>query len=237
LRGQFFSRRKSGVVFSILGILLILVALAAVYFWEARGREYFLYREVVVTNQGIEANAIVTPDMLDIKKISPDNFMEGAVVDKNEVEGKYSTHYIPKYSQLSLAYFKDNILDTEEEDYYIFTVPAEWIITFPGSLRRGDTVYFYPVKIAGNQGEQAKSTGNLQSIKNTKERGLVKCRVAYLKDSGNREVVDTEGLKRHDGSANIVSIEIITGYEDMVYLEGLAESSFKFIVLYKSSAN
>lgn len=237
MRGQFFSRRKSGAVFSILGILLILAALAAVYFWEARGREYFLYREVVVTSQGIEANTKVTPEMLDIIKISPDNFMEGAVASKTEVEGKYSTHYIPKYSQLSSVYFKDDILDTEEEDYYIFTVPAEWIITFPGSLRMGDTVYFYPVKIEGTQSEQARSTSSQQSIKNTKESGLVKCRVAYLKDSGNREVVDTEGLERHDGSANIASIEIITGYEDMAYLEGLAESGFKFIVLYKSSAN
>jgi len=238
LKGHFIRRKvKSGVVFSILGIILMLATLAMIYFWETSGRERFLYSEVVILNQSVEADTPIKSDMLDLIKINPDNFMEGAIVDRDEVIGKYSAHYIPKYSQLALAYFKDDSTDTKKEDLYIFTIPADWIITFPNSLRRGDTIYFYPVKMASEKGEESKSFNSPGSIKVTKESSLVKSEVAYLKDSGNREVVNTAGEDRYDASANISSIEIITNYEDVSYLEGLAGSSWKFIILYKANIN
>jgi hypothetical protein len=238
LKGHFIRRKfKSGVVFSILGIILMLATLAMIYFWETKGRERFLYTEVVVLNQSVEADTAIEPGMIDIIRINPDNLMEGAVVKKDEVIGKYSAHFIPKYSQLSLAYFKDESVGATKEDQYIFTVPADWIITFPNSLRRGDTIYFYPVKVTSEDGEQSRSFNSISSTKIIKEGELVKSEVAYLKDSGNREVVNTEGEERYDASANISSIEIITGYEDMSYLESLAESGWKFIILYKASLN
>jgi len=238
LKGHFIRRKvKSGAVFSILGIILMLSTLAMIYFWETKGRERFLCTEVVVLNQSIEADIAIELGMIDLIKINPDNLMEGAVVKKDEVIGKYSAHFIPKYSQLSLAYFKNESTDAAKEDQYIFTVPADWIITFPNSLRRGDTIYFYPVKVAGESGESSTSFSSLSNIKVTKESELVRSEVAYLKDSGNREVINTEGEERYDASANISSIEIITGYEDMSYLENLAESGWKFIILYKDSLN
>jgi len=238
LKGHFIRRKfKSGVVFSILGIILMLSTLAMIYFWETKGRERFLYTEVVVLNQSVEAGTAIEPGMLNLIKIKPDNLMEGAVVKKDEVIGKYSAHFIPKYSQLSLAYFKDESMDTTKEDQYIFTVPSDWIITFPNSLRRGDTVYFYPVMVASEDGEESRSFNIISSTKITKESELVRSEVAYLKDSGNREVVNTEGEERYDASANISSIEIITSYEDVSYMESLAESGWKFIILYKASLN
>jgi len=238
LKGHFIRRKfKSGVVFSILGIILMLSTLAMIYFWETKGRERFLYTEVVVLNQSVEAGTAIEPGMLNLIKIKPDNLMEGAVVKKDEVIGKYSAHFIPKYSQLSLAYFKDESVGTTKEDQYIFTVSADWIITFPSSLRRGDTIYFYPVKVAGESGESNRSFNSSSNTKVAKESELVRSEIAYLKDSGNREVVNTEGEDRYDASANISSIEIITGYEDMSYLESLAESGWKFIILYKASLN
>jgi len=238
LKGHFIRRKvKRGAVFSILGIILMLATLAMIYFWETKGRERFLYTEVVVLNQSVEAETAIEPDMIDLIKVNPDKLMEGALVKKDEVIGKYSAHYIPKFSQLSLTYFKDESVDTEKEDQYIFTVPADWIITFPNSLRRGDTVYFYPVKAASENEDENRSFNSLSSIKVTEEGELVRSKVAYLKDSGNREVVNTEGEDRYDASANISSIEIITSYEDMSYLENLAESGWKFIILYKASLN
>jgi len=238
LKGHLIRRKvKSGAVFSILGIILMLATLAMIYFWETKGREQFLYNEVVILNKSVEANTPITSDMLDLIKINPENFMEDAIVDKDEVIGKYSAHYIPKYSQLALVYFKDDSTDTKKEDLYIFTIPSDWIITFPNSLRRGDTIYFYPVKMASEKGEESKSFNSPGSIKVTKESGLVKSEVAYLKDSGNREVVNTAGEDRYDASANISSIEIITNYEDVSYLESLADSNWKFIILYKANLN
>ncbi|MFZ3387153.1 MAG: SAF domain-containing protein, partial [Candidatus Hydromicrobium sp.] len=141
MKGHFIRRRiKSGAVFSILGILLMLATMAMIYFWETSGREQFLYSSVVVLNQSVEANISITSDMLDWIKINPNNLMEGAIAQKEKIVGKYSAHYIPKYSQLGLAYFKDDTTNIKEEDCYIFTIPADWIITFPNSLRRGDTI-------------------------------------------------------------------------------------------------
>jgi len=238
LKGHFIRRKvKSGAVFSILGVILMLATLAIIYFWETSGREKFLYTEVVVLNQSVEAGTAIEPGMLDLVKVNPDKLIEGAVVDKDEVTGKYSAHYIPKYSQLALAYFKDESIDTIKEDQYIFTIPTDWIITFPSSLRRGDTIYFYPVKITSEKGEEGRPINSLSSTKVIKERDLIKSEVAYLKDSGNREVVNTVGEDRYDASANISSIEIITSYEDMSYLENLAGSSWKFILLYKANPN
>jgi len=74
-------------------------------------------------------------------------------------------------------------------------------------------------------------------IKVTNQSDLAKCEVAYLKDSGNREVVNTAGNDRYDASANIASIEIITNYEGVLHLQNLADNNYKFIILYKANVN
>ena len=244
MKGRFVSRRiKSGAVFSIIGILLMLSTIAMIYFWETTGREKFLYKEVVILNQSVEANVSITPEMLGLAKINPDNFIEGAIVKKDEVAGKYSAHFIAKNSQLSLAYFKDSTEEIKKEALYIFSIPVDWIITFPNSLRRGDMIYFYPVKTATEKVEESKSFGNLDNLKITDKSNLLESEVAYLKDSGNREVVDTvnkagtANKDRYDASANISNIEIITNYEDVSYLQSLAEGGYKFIILYKAQVD
>jgi hypothetical protein len=238
LKGHFIRRRiKSGAVFSSLGILLMLATMAMIYFWETRGREQFLYSSVVVLNQSVEANVSITPGMLGWIKINPDNLIERAIVQKEKIIGKYSVHYIPKNSQLTPAYFKDDTTDTKKVDSYIFAIPTDWIITFPNSLRRGDTIYFYPVKIVDENEEANKSFDSLDNIKVTNQSDLLKSEVAYLKDSGNREVVNTAGNDRYDASANIASIEIITNYEGVLHLQNLADNNYKFIILYKANGN
>ena len=231
---SFIKRRKKGaLIFSILGVVLMIASVVTISWWETSGRAQLLYSEVVVLNQSVEADTTITEDMLEVIKIDPGIFIEGAVVDKEKVIGKTTTQYIPKYSQLNLEYFTGEKLESAKEDQYIFTIPADWIITFPNSLRRGDIIYFYPVKIEDEKGEESKSFNISSSIKVTKESDLVKSEVAYLKDSGNREVVDTVGEERYDASANIASIEIITNWKDFSYLQGLAYKNYKFIILYK----
>jgi hypothetical protein len=238
LKGRFIRRRiKSGTVFSIIGLLLMLAMIAMIYFWETSGREKYLYKEVVVLNQNIEKNTRITPEMLEIAKINPDDFIEGAVVKKQDVSGKYSVQFLVKNSQICLSYFKDSAEEIIKEDFYIFSIPPDWIITFPNSLRRGDIIYFYPVKTEIEKDEQTKIINNIDNLKKLDKSNLAQSEVAYLKDSGNREVVDTDdnGNKpRYDGSANISSIEIITNYEDVSHLQSLADSGYKFIIFYEA---
>jgi len=226
-------RKKASLIFAILGIVLMLASLVTIYWWEATGRTQLLYDEVLVLNQSVEANTTITEDMLDIIKTDPSNFIEGALVDKEKVIGKITAHYIPKYSQLNLEYFTVEKAESSKEDQYIFTIPSDWIITFPNSLRRGDIIYCYPMKILDEKVKEIKTFSSSSNIKVTKESNLVRSEVAYLKDSGNREVVDTVGEERYDASANISSIEIITNWEDFSYLQGLADENYKFIILYK----
>ena len=215
----------------------MLVTVAMIYFWETSGREKYLYKEVVVLNQNVEENTRIAPEMLTLAKINPADFIEGAVVKKEVVAGKYSAQFIAKNSQISLAYLKDSAAEVIKEDFYIFSIPPDWVITFPNSLRRGDIIYFYPVKIDIEEVEQGKTINNIDNLKITEKSNLLESEVAYLKDSGNREVVDTDdsaSKPRYDGSANISNIEIITNYEDVSRLQDLADSGYKFIILYKA---
>ena len=215
----------------------MLVTVAMIYFWETSGREKYLYKEVVVLNQNVEENTRIAPEMLTLAKINPADFIEGAVVKKEVVAGKYSAQFIAKNSQISLAYLKDSAEEVIKEDFYIFSIPPDWVITFPNSLRRGDIIYFYPVKIDIEEVEQGKTINNIDNLKITQKSNLLESEVAYLKDSGNREVVDTDdsaNKPRYDGSANISNIEIITNYEDVSRLQDLADSGYKFIILYKA---
>ena len=241
MKGHFIRRRiKSGTVFSIIGILLMLATVAIIYFWETSGREKYLYKEVVVLNQNVEENTQITQEMLGLAKINPANFIEGAVVKKEDVSGKYLSQFIAKNSQISLAYFKDSAEELVKEDFYIFSIPQDWIITFPNSLRKGDIIYFYPLKIEEDKELQDKSFNDTDKQNATEKSSLIESEIAYLKDSGNREVVDTDdsdSKPRYDGSANISSIEIITNYEDVWALQALAGSGYKFIILYKDKNN
>ena len=224
-------------------MVFVLAAIASVYFWETRGRQHFLYREVIVLAQSVEAGTTITADMLDIKSIDEDTIIEEAIVDKRSIIGKRAAHFIPKYSQLNQIYFEDEniVLKTDE---YIFTIPEEWIITLPNSLRSGDIIYFYPVKMPDEKDESKETGGSERSVsekdvsdisKEAVEDYILESVVAYLKDSGNREVVTVSEEERYDGSSKIASLEIIAELEDISYLQNLAENNYKFIILYKDS--
>jgi len=237
-----YKRFKLSKFFSVLGIIFILVALASAYYWESRGREHFLYSEVVVINQSVEEGTTITSDMLDSLKIDRASIIEEGIEDKDEVIGKKASHYIPGYSQLSLAYFADEekVLSQNE---YIFTVPEQWIITIPYSLRRGDIIYFYPVKMPDKKEDKKDLTQNAEyssnkdvsDYGNNSEGFILESEVAYLKDSGNREIVTISAEDRYDGSSKIATLEIIATLEDVSYLQNLADDNYKFIILYKDS--
>jgi len=238
-----YRRFKASKIMAVLAVVLILAAISLVYFWETRGREHFLYREVTVMAHSVEAGTIITADMLDVKSIDKGTIIEGAIVSKSSIIGKKAAHFIPGYSQLSQTYFEDEniVLKTDE---YIFTIPEDWIITIPNSLRSGDIIYFYPVKIPDEKDESKEANGGARNrskedISGIPEEGtgdyILESVVAYLKDSSNREVVTISEEERYDGSSKIASLEIIAELEDISYLKDLAENSYRFIILYKDS--
>ncbi len=235
-----YRRFKLSKFFSVLGIILILAAVASVYYWETSGRQHFLYSEVIVLSHSVEEGTTITTDMLDSLNIDKASIIEEAITDKDEIIGKKTSHYIPGHSQLNLAYFADEekVLSQNE---YIFTVPEGWIITIPYSLRRGDIIYFYPVKMPDEAGDKKDLTRTAvygskkdnSDHANYSEDFILESKVAYLKDSGNREIVTISAEDRYDGSSKIATLEIIATLEDVSYLKDLADINYKFIILYK----
>ena len=237
-----YRRFKLSKFFSVLGIILILAALASVYYWETSGRQHFLYSEVVVLSHSVEEGTTITSDMLDSLNIDRASIIEEAIEDKDKIIGKKASHYIPGHSQLSLAYFADEekVLSQNE---YIFTVPEGWIITIPYSLRRGDIIYFYPVKML-DETDDKKDLTQTTGYSDRKDNSdyvnygkdfILESKVAYLKDSGNREIITISSEDRYDGSSKIATLEIIATLEDVSYLQNLADDDYKFIVLYKDN--
>lgn len=238
-----YRRFKASKIIAVVGVVFILVSASLVFFWETEGREHFLYRQVIVMSANVEAGTTVTNDMLEIKSIEEGTIIEEAITEEASVIGKKTAQFIPGRSQLNQTYFEDEniVLATDE---YIFTIPDEWIITLPNSLRSGDIIYFYPVKTVDKKDEtmeagsstSRKSGEDISGIsKEAEEDYVLEAVVAYLKDSGNREVVTVSEEERYDGSSKIATVEIIAQLEDISYLQTLAENNYKFIILYKDN--
>ncbi len=238
-----YRRFKASKIIAVAGVVFILVSASLVFFWETEGREHFLYRQVIVMADSVEAGTTITADMLGVKSIDAGTIIEEAITDKASVIGKKAAHFIPGRSQLNQTYFENEsiVLATDE---YIFTIPDEWIITLPNSLRSGDTIYFYPVKTPDEKDESIEA-GSSTSVKRGEdisgtskevaENYILEAVIAYLKDSGNREVVTVSEEERYDGSSKIATVEIIAQLEGISYLQTLAENNYKFIILYKDN--
>lgn len=238
---QFKYRRfNSSKLLAVIGLLVIVLCVTTVIFWETGGREHFLYEDIIVSINSIDKDTVITEDMLINKSIDSSQIIEGTIRHKNEIIGKRAAHFIPGQSQLNLAYFLDESIELSEGEY-ILAIPDDWIITMPESLRGGDEIYFYPVKqkekseedVSGNTGFSNSTISSSMKAEIFKKEDILRSVVAYIKDSGNREVVTISKEERFDGSSKIASLEIIVNLEDIAYLQGHADDNYKFIILYK----
>jgi hypothetical protein len=233
-------KRRTGIIFSILGLILIIFSLAGVFWWETKGRSELVYKDVIVLNRSVEEGEVISEDMITKIKVDPSNLIDGALRNKDDVLGKKAKNYIPKYSQLSSQFFLSQEELMAKEEKYIFTIPVDWIITFPNSLRKGDIIYLYPVKVYKDEGVLPGEEVTEKVYKYFNEMEMIAAKVAFCKDSGNREVVDINGEEgaeqgeRYYASSNIDAIEIMVDFKDVQKLQKLSDNSFKFIILYKT---
>lgn len=206
----------------ILGVMLLIAAIAFFIVWEFFGRAAVLNQEVCVLNQNVMRGNIITKNCLTVKKVEADNVVSNAIKFPEEIIGKEAKHFVPANAQLVKEYFGDAelVLNADEE---IFKIPAEWMVSFPDTLRRKDQISIYAMKFD----EETKT------FKKTKEKvALFETIAAYVKDSANREVtsLDTERLV---GSYSIASIEIIINAEQLETLEKYIDNGYSLAILYK----
>lgn len=215
------------------GIVLIILSMLLFISWEKYGREALTYDSVIVFKQDVQKGTIVTKKQLGIMRIEKNSMIEEAIQDPELIVGKRTNGFIPRAAQLCAEYFTDPELVTGEGKN-VFSIPMDWIYAFPQTLRRGDRVHFYTVY--GELLEESYYEIEYEQLENLISSGsdkpIVSVNVAYVKDSGNREVVDVTA-DRMDASAVITDIEVVISESDYQKLKNAAESGMQFVIMYE----
>jgi hypothetical protein len=189
---------------TIVGLLLVCLAIAALLFWEAAGREMFLMEPVLVAKADIEEGSVLGAELFRTVSVPGDALIDGALSPRSEaaLSGKVAALPIFSGAQLSARFLQDPA--AVRPDTSSFVLKNEWIALCTSALRRGD-------KIEIRWGDGAISLGIFD--------------VAYVKDAEGREVTDTatglggfrtgdEANARANPSAPIHHIEIECEWND-----------------------
>lgn len=224
-------RRFITILKGYIGVLLIIIALISIFYWEKYGRQKFLSAECIVFRQDIEKNTVITKEMLQVIRCDKELLIKNIVDESEEIIGREAKHFIPKNTQLDKRYFEEQELVLDEGEF-IFKVPKEWIKTLPNTLRRKDVVYFYPVaNIEANQSD----IGRHKRFK--EDEAVCNTTVAYVKDSSNKEVITLEEKQinkdvRLDSTSTVSSLEIIADIDRINLLKEYYDNSYSFIIMY-----
>ena len=193
----------------IAGIVLVVLSVGALGFWELWGRENITYDRVLVLKEALPKNTLITADMLRVKKV--DRAGEGALMEgeKSEIVGLETTQFVPAGTELYREYFQESIFAVgEEQGRYILSIPDQWLKDFPQTLRRGDRAFFY----CGGE-------------------PVTDAVVAYVRDGTNQEVYYGDD-ERLTSSSSVSLIEVVVDREQAALLGKLAEKGNKFVLLY-----
>lgn len=216
----------------IIGIAVIVVALVCIFVWESYGREAIAYTDVIVFNQDVDAYEVVTETMLGSLSMNKEAVIEGAIQNPEEIIGKTTVTSLPKGAQLTAMFFESGNLSVGEENY-IFEIPSAWIYSYPQSLRRGDTIYFYALQTADPGQFQSMNLVEGEMVINTQRTlPLLSASVVYVKDNSNQEVVDTSG-NRMNASAPVSNISVIVSQDQYNTLKTSYEQGNQFVLLYR----
>ena len=184
---------------TIIGILLIVLSIAAMFFWESSGRELLTTTSVLVCSEPVHKGQKVSLSDFKTKKIDKGSVLEGAVLpqDVEALEGTVANVDIVENQQILASYFS-NAQSAKSSGRSIYVIPKEWIFSRSSALRSGDTVTIYKMP--------------------DKEK-LGTFPVAFVRDASEQEVTDIEPgaravLDRKDSGRMISGIEIICTLDD-----------------------
>lgn len=193
----------------VTGLLLIVASLGALGFWEFWGREHLSYEAVLVLGQDTARNTTIESSMLEIRMMEKPDQDVLREEDAKQILGLETAQYVPSGTPLYREYFQDPAMAVGgETGQYILSIPDEWLMSYPQTLRRGDEVSFY-------------CEGKL----------VTSALVAYARDSSNREVVSGDDT-RLEASAAVSLVEIVVNEEKALMLGRLADQGKRFVLLY-----
>lgn len=199
---------------AVVGVILTIVALCGFFFWELRGREELLMREVLVAQEDIAAGEKCSADLFKTVKLPRETLLADGLsaAELPRFEGKVSTVRILKHSQISASYFRQDPFSLKEGEA-VFPLKPEWISMRSSALRRGDLVDLYGTGASGLIG-----TYRIAFVKDDAER--------EIRDAGTGEVplIKQDVLDRTDSTSTISHIEIMATVDEyqhiLSYVEG-----------------
>ncbi len=178
---------------NIVGIVLIVLSIGGMFFWETWGREAMTLDTVVVASGNITEGSVVGISDFKLAKLPKDTIIPSAISwdQALALSGKVARMDIMENQQIDASAFKDQS-QLIEDGVSIFSLPKEWIYSKPAGLRAGDRVSIY--------------------LMPSKEL-LGTFTIAYLRDSAEQAVQGTERgetvLSRNGSTALVSSVEIL----------------------------
>jgi hypothetical protein len=194
--------------------LLILVAVAGLVVWEAKGRELVLMTEVCAAAADIKRGEALDVSMFRVVSVPRGSLVRGAVApdELDSVDDAVAASFIPEGATLSSAYIETPDDAARADDSY-FIINGKWIYMCSSALRRGDKAEI----ITANG---AKSFGVFD--------------VGFVKGADSEEVRETAGdgvgfggagaESRVDATSPIDHVEIITQLHTYLAIKKYAES-------------
>jgi len=193
----------------IAGFIIITAALAGLGVWELWGRENISYKEVLVLKNDLPANTIIEEEDIERKRVEKPPQKSLRPGEENKITGMETVQFVPEGMPLYSEYFrKSQFAVGDETGKEILSVPGDWLLSLPQTVRRGDKVTFYSDKVR-----------------------ILTAVVAYAKDSSNQEVLSSD-KDRLNGTSSVQHIEIVGAVDELVELSRLAGEGKKFTVLY-----
>lgn len=193
----------------IAGIILIVISLGALGFWELWGREYITYDRIVVLKESLPQNTLITQEMLREKRIEKAADDALKIQDAGILVGLETSQFVAAGTELYAEYFQESKFAVgEETGTYILSVPDQWIKAYPQTLKRGDRAFFY-------------CGGEI----------ITDAVVAYVRDGTNQEVYYNDE-ERLSGSASVSIIEVVVTEDQAAMLGKLADKGNKFVIMY-----
>lgn len=192
----------------IAGLVIIAVALVALGVWEFWGRENLSYVDVPVLKEDVQANVTIREEYIKLRKMESPSQEALTTEDLQWLIGMETSQFVAGGSELYPQYFRQSQFavggSTGRE---LFSVPEEWLVSIPQSLRRGDKITLYK--------------GDIKVLE-----GIV----AHSFDASGQEVISTE-KERTNSSSVVKNFEIIALTEDLKRLSQWTDEGGKFIVL------
>lgn len=191
------------------GILMIVISLGALGFWELWGRENITYDRVLVLKESLPKNTLITADMFRERRLEKAG--EGVILcgERDSLIGLETAQYIPAGTELYREYFQESIFAVgEEQGKFILSIPGQWLKSYPQTLRRGDRAFFY-------------CGGEI----------VTDAVVAYVRDGTNQEVYYGDD-ERLTSSSSVSLIEVVVDEKQAKLLGNLADKGNKFVLLY-----